>query len=221
MSRAVDKSTIYDDGLAFWEIASVVTSCLIAEWVIFAFAGRSKLVGAVPVVLAVAFMIFSHRERGENLKEIGFRFDNLVSALGWVLLPTVVVVVLIVVTGWVMKKDSFAFAVPRPRFLLVIFWALFQQYALQGFINRRAQLVFGKGIKSILLVGIVFGLLHLPNPLLSVLTLLGGVLWAAIYQRQPNLFALAVSHTIVSITLALTLTQDLFYNLRVGFKYFG
>jgi membrane protease YdiL (CAAX protease family) len=82
-------------------------------------------------------------------------------------------------------------------------------------------LVFGKGIKSILLVGIVFGLLHLPNPLLTVLTLVGGVLWAAIYQRQPNLFALAVSHTIVSITLALTLAQDVFYNLRVGFKYFG
>lgn len=217
----VDDSNLTNRAIAWWEIVSIVTSCLIAEWVIFAFAGRSKLIGAAPVVLALAFMIFSHRQRGESLKEIGFRFDNLVAALGWVLLLTVVVVVLIVVTGWVLKKGSFSFAVPRPRFLLIIFWALFQQYALQGFINRRAQLVFGKGIKSILLVGIVFGLLHLPNPLLTVLTLVGGVLWAAIYQRQPNLFALAVSHTIVSITLALTLAQDVFYNLRVGFKYFG
>ena len=37
---------------AIWEIISVVSSGLLMEWVVLAFAGRSKLVGGVPVVLA-------------------------------------------------------------------------------------------------------------------------------------------------------------------------
>lgn len=207
--------------LALWEVASVVTSCLIAEWVVFAFAGPGKIIAAIPVLLAMLFMLFSHREHGEGLREIGFRPNNFAAGLRLVLLPTLIAVVLIVLINWWIRKGEFALAPFRFRFLGIYFWALFQQYALQGFINRRAQLALGKGIKSILLVAVVFSVLHLPNPLLTSITFVGGLVWAAIYQRQPNLFALALSHTIVSITLALTLSQDLFYNLRVGFKYFG
>jgi membrane protease YdiL (CAAX protease family) len=100
-------------------------------------------------------------------------------------------------------------------------WALFQQFILQGFINRRAQMVLGPGLRSILLVAIVFSVVHLPNLPLAGITLLGGLVWAAVYQREPNLFALALSHSIVSIALALWLPPNLINSLRVGFKYFG
>jgi membrane protease YdiL (CAAX protease family) len=207
--------------LAGWEIVSVGTSCLIAEWVVLAFVGNSKLVGAIPVTLALAFMMFSHRQRGESLKDIGFRWDNFLPAARLLVLPTIVAVALILFLAWLMRSRELGFAPFRPRFLIVPLWALFQQYALQGFINRRAQLAVGAGIKSILLVAIVFSLLHLPNPLLTGLTFVGGVVWAAVYQRAPNLFALALSHTLVSLALALSLPSDLVYNLRVGLKYFG
>jgi len=189
--------------------------------VILAFAGQMKVVAAIPIALALLFMIFSHRERGEGFLELGFRFDNFASAIRLLIIPTLLAVILIVVVAWLSRRNQFSLAPLRPRFVGLFFWALFQQYALQAFINRRAQVVFGKGTKSIVLVGLVFGLLHLPNPPLSALTLIGGVVWAAIYQRRPNLYALALSHAIVSLTLALCLTQDLVYNLRVGWKYFG
>src|SRR5437870_11883781 len=88
--------------LAFWEIASVVTSCLIAEWVVLSFVGRSKLIIAVPILLAFGLMAFSHLERGETLNDIGFRLDNFVASCRLLLLPTVAAMLLIVVTGWFM-----------------------------------------------------------------------------------------------------------------------
>ena len=208
------------DRLALWEIVSVVTSCLIAEWVVLGFAGRNKLVIAVPILLALGLMAFSHRERGESLHDLGFRANNFLASCRLLLLPTAVAVLAIVATGWFTSHAIFAGHF-RARYLSLPLWALFQQYILNGFINRRAQLAFGKGLKSIAVVAVIFGLLHLPNPFLTVATLLGGLIWAAVYQRQPNLLALALSHTVSSLALALSISPDLLNSLRVGFKYFG
>jgi membrane protease YdiL (CAAX protease family) len=208
------------DRIAFWEIASVLTSCLLAEWVVLSFAGGSKLVGAVPVILALGLMLYSHHERGENAKKVGFRTDNFFAACRLLLLPTAAVVLLLIALAW-FTRHSLVLAPWRNRFLLLPLWALFQQYALNGFINRRAQLALGKGMKSVLVVALVFSLLHFPNPLLAVLTFVGGFIWAAVYQRQPNLFALALSHSVSSMALALTVSPTLLNSLRVGFKYFG
>jgi membrane protease YdiL (CAAX protease family) len=206
--------------LALWEVASVMTSCLIAEWAVLVFVGRSKLVMAVPVSLGFGLMLFSHRERGETLRDLGLRTDNFLTSCRLLLLPTLLAVLLVITFGWSTSHGSFG-APWRWRFASLPLWALFQQYVLNGFINRRVQMALGAGPKSIALVAIAFGILHLPSPTLALLTLLAGAMWAFIYQRAPNLYALALSHTAVSLTLALTVSPRLLNGLRVGFKYFG
>jgi membrane protease YdiL (CAAX protease family) len=210
-----------DRALALWEVVSVVISCLIAEWVVLSFAGRSKSIMAIPVVLAFSLMVFSHRVRGETLHDLGFRLDNFLPAVRLLIWPTVGAVFLILLAAWITSGYGFSLRPPRWRHLVVPAWAFFQQYSLQSFINRRAQIACGKGLRSIVLVAVVFSLVHLPNPLLAIVTLVGGLMWAWVYQRQPNIVALALSHAIASLVLALSLPVDLVNSLRVGFKYFG
>jgi membrane protease YdiL (CAAX protease family) len=207
--------------LALSEIISVVISCLIAEWVFLSLLSRQRWLLVVPVLLAFGFMFVSHKAYGETWRQLGFSFNNFFAALRLLFWPTLIAVVAIIAIGWYLSGQPELLRLLRPRLLLVPAWALFQQYALQAFINRRAQIVFGKGIWSVGLVAVVFALLHLPNPVLASLTFLGGLIWASVYQRQANLFALAASHTVASITLALALPLNVINGLRVGFKYFG
>ena len=105
---------------ALWEIVSVVTSCLLVEWVVFSFAGKSKLVGAVLVVLALGFMFLSHREHGETLRDLGFSRDKFLPACRLLLLPTLLLIVLAAIVGW-LSSNSISIAPWRNRYLFFLY----------------------------------------------------------------------------------------------------
>jgi len=217
---------IGDRALASWEIASVVSSILIAEWILSAVIGRSKAVVAIPIGLAFVLIIGSHRLRGETLRDVGFRIDNFFRASKLLVVPMLVTALLCFLAGWLFggEINFLRWHTGRPivtQLILGFGWGLVQQYVLQGFINRRAQIIWGQNWLSVLLVAMIFGGLHLPNPWLSFVTLAGGAIWAAVYQRAPNLFALAVSHSLMTWVLVSTLPATALNHLRIGFKYFG
>ncbi|MDX6614604.1 MAG: hypothetical protein QOD75_3790 [Blastocatellia bacterium] len=196
------------------------SSLLIAEWVVLVFVGRSKLAAAIPVALAFGFMFCSHRLRGESLRDIGFGNDHFKRAIMSLLWPTLIAGVGILFVGWLSGGLRFDLLLMRPRFLFLPVWAFAQQYVMQGFVNRRAQMAMGPGTVSVLTVATMFALLHLPNLPLAALTFAGGLVWAWVYQRSPNLLAPALAHSLLSVLLAFSLPPSWLNGLRVGFKYF-
>ncbi len=211
-------------GGAVWTIAFVVVCVLLSEWAIIPMFGRNKAIGMIPVAIVLVFGALSHRARGESASEIGFSGHNLVPAarmlVPWMILASAA----LVAAGWMLGSLHFA----RPRswgvFTLsevwLLLWGLMQQYALQAIVNRRLQEICGRGAASILGVALVFSLLHLPNFWLMIATFAGGILWAAVYQKAPNLYVLAFSHAIMTSVLAGSLSPALLHGLRVGYNYY-
>ncbi|GBC82726.1 hypothetical protein HRbin10_01857 [bacterium HR10] len=170
------------------------------------------------VAFSVAFL--SNVTHGDGLREIGLRVDNLGRALRLLALPTGAAALAILALGLAFGSLNLG-----DRFLFHLktlpLWALVQQYALQGFIHRRLQDLWGMGRRTVFSVATIFALLHLPNPVLVVGTFLGGYVWAWVFQREPNLFALAASHTLLSAVLANSLPASLLPNMKVGWGYWG
>lgn len=206
------------------EISFVVLCVLVAEWAILPLFGRNYLAGLVPVGAAFAFMLLSHRAHRESAREVGWRIDNLGRALTLLLPPMVAATLFLALVGWL--SGSLRLGGLRAgwglvsTFFWLFVWGLVQQYPLQGFINRRAQMVWGRGARSIVFVASVFGLLHLPNPWLTLATFCGGLLWAWAYQRAPNLLALALSHSLMTVVLVTTVPYSSLGGMRVGYGYF-
>lgn len=210
--------------LAFWEIVSLASTALIAVWAVLALA-TTRWMLIVPVALAFSFIILSHRIRRETARELGWRTDNFLEAMRLLLLPMLAASIVMAVTGWLMGSLRFAMPEKRSAIFWLPFagmaWGLTQQYVLQAFFNRRAQMVWGRGPLSVLVVGFIFALIHLPNLWLALATFAGGCIWAAVYQRAPNLLALGLSHGVMTWVLISTVPQSALQSLRVGFKYFG
>lgn len=210
--------------LAFWEIVSLTSTALIAVWAVLALA-TSRWLLLFPFALAFSFTILSHRIRGESARELGWRTDNFLKALRLLVAPMFAAALVMAVIGYFM--GSLHFAMPEKRINLLwlpfvgVAWGLLQQYVLQAFFNRRAQMVWGRGWSSVFVVAFIFALIHLPNLWLAVATFAGGIIWGAVYQRAPNLLALGLSHGVMTWVLISTVPESALQSLRVGFKYFG
>ena len=65
----------------------------------------------------------------------------------------------------------------------------------------------------------IFALAHLPNPILTPLTLLWSLAACLIFLRHHNLYPLAMAHAILGICIAITVPGSVSHNMRVGLGY--
>jgi hypothetical protein len=98
-------------------------------------------------------------------------------------------------------------------------WAFVQQFLLHTFfLSRLLRLVKDTGL-AVTLAAILFAAAHLPNPVLTPVTLLLGLAACRIFLRYRNLYPLALAHAILGITIAIVAPKPANHNMRVGLGY--
>jgi len=98
-------------------------------------------------------------------------------------------------------------------------WALTQQLLLQGYFLARLLRILPNPNVAAALSAVVFALAHLPNPVLTPLTLIWGLTACLVFVRTRNVYPLAIAHAIFGICVAITIPASVLHNMRVGLGY--
>ena len=98
-------------------------------------------------------------------------------------------------------------------------FALTQQLLLQGYFLARLLRIIPNPNLAAILSAAVFALAHLPNPILTPLTLIWGLTACLVFIRSRNVYPLAIAHAIFGICVAITIPASVLHNMRVGLGY--
>jgi hypothetical protein len=167
----------------------------------------------LPVVLVLGLCAMHNR----RTRDWGFSPNAFLPALMWATLATAL---LGAALWWVGHRMG-----PAPRreaplldFLYVVVWGGSQQFVLQTVILRESRSAFGRA--AVPVAASIFATFHLPNPFLTIVTLVGGLIWCAIYARHPHIVPLALSHAAATVIILLSFHPSTTNALRTGWRYF-
>lgn len=214
------------------EVISILVSILIVLWGIAPQTPRLRLVMAIPLILSLALMIHSHWVRREGPALIGLTLNNFWRAVGLLLPPMVISATILIWIGVKSGRLQGADAILSGLLPLVVS-GVAQQYLLQGFVHRRIRISIGSisrdgsvkteprlSATAAILTASCFALVHAPNLTLTILTFLAGLIWSLIYQKAPNIYAIGISHGLMSLLVINTLPSWMLHSLSVGYKHF-
>jgi hypothetical protein len=98
-------------------------------------------------------------------------------------------------------------------------WTAVQQFLLQSFFLLRFLRVLPSRRMAVLGAAAIFAAAHLPNPVLTLATLIWGIAACLLFLRYRNIYPLMLAHAVLGITVAITVPGPVVHNMRVGLGY--
>ena len=190
---------------------SILTCLLAYVWLIEPNVTRSAVViPAAVVVILTAWHDLRHREWG-------FSWVALVPGLWRALVGSFAALLLIGGAGAALgtlhdRRDFLGSLAP------LVLWGGAQQWVLQTVVLREAQRASSRA-KGIVIAAVLFGVVHLPNPLLTSVTGAAALVWCWLYDRHPNIVPLALSHGLGTLALRYAFDEAIIGRLRIGAAY--
>ncbi|MGA8150474.1 MAG: CPBP family intramembrane glutamic endopeptidase [Terriglobales bacterium] len=198
------------DMTSLLEIGLVFSFIMLAVWTP---QGRFSSVVNLSVVLTV--MAVSMRGR-YSVRELGLTCPT--SGAVMMLIAGALAVLLVAGVGGLTSQLGPPQLFPWHKAWQYAIWALVQEFILQSVFYVRLESVFGSG-RAVLLAGVLFATAHLPSPLLTTLSFVGGLFFCEIFRRYRNIFPLGVIHALLGLTIAARLPDNLLHHMRVGIGY--
>jgi membrane protease YdiL (CAAX protease family) len=173
---------------------------------------------------AVVFLAVVMWRRFESWGAMGFRRANLLRS-SWVLAVALGAAAVAVLVA---NREQTLHDVGGPKQFVARYWgyalwAFVQQILLQDFfLARLRRLLAGTraGTWGVAAAAAgMFSLAHLPNPILTTVTLVWGMVACLVFLRYRNLYLLGVAHAVLGIAVAVTVPGPVVRNMRVGMGY--
>jgi membrane protease YdiL (CAAX protease family) len=184
-------------------------------FVVPAVADRPGWTASFTLAAAALAGVFAWRN-GVTWERAGFRVDNLPAALA----AYISAGALYAGTVIFLCRD---FLRPNPelwpgidRVVWLSLWAFFQQFCLVSFLLNRLRQILGRDGPAVAAAAVLFSLLHLPNPFLTLYTLGGALILGALFLRWPSLPAATLAHAAASYAAGRLLAPEFTGWMRVG-----
>ena len=100
-----------------------------------------------------------------------------------------------------------------------LLWALVQQYIQQSFFFVRIEQLTSNGSRAAFWTALLFGLAHLPNPVLAPVTFAGGWILTELFRRYRTLYPMAIAHGLIGLAIAISVPDHIHHHMRVGLGY--
>jgi hypothetical protein len=188
--------------------------CVYVAWYIWQLQESFRLSWIVfPVWLVLSFLF--HKD---SLKSLGWRADNLPSALKYSAIIFVPCLIGLVVIGTLLgawQRSFQALLVPRHFFGYMAF-CLVQQIGLNSLATNRLLSAIDNRAQVGLLAGTIFALLHWPNPVLVPVTFVGGFLMSSLFAKERNILTLSVWQGIIGTVVWWAFPVAWHHAMRVG-----
>ena len=173
-------------------------------------------------IVLLAAVIASHFLHRETPRDLGLTLDGLRANAALTLPLTVILLIPLVVYGFVHGRLVLGWEGTGALGWFIDYgsWCVFQQYLLQSYFHNRIGSIIPNRHLSCLLVGVMFGAAHIPNPILVVATTLGGFMLAEMFAYHRNIWPLALAQTVAGALIAAVSPAAIIHNMRVGPGYF-
>jgi len=221
MSTAASQSVVASNHAAWVRLAAALEVLLVYAGILL-YIWRWQFTFPRAWVALLAFVLASHAAHRDSLQQLGLTLGGLRSSAQTILPLAVALFLPIAIYG--LGSGKLLLAVPSTRTLISFagygLWSLFQQYLTQSYFHNRLMHFIDNRHLSSLVVALMFGGAHIPNPILMVATTVGSFILAEVFARHRNIYPLALAHTVGGFLIAALSPAALIHNMRVGPGYF-
>ena len=158
------------------------------------------------VLLVFSLLIYGViRKQGWTQSDVGITTSNIRTAWPVYAIATIVAVCVVIVFSEYINMPKTPLWWTKPHFtFLFILVSFFQEFAFRGFLMPLLGKIFRDGMIVIVVNAALFALMHAIYPLPHIglpLSFAGGLFFAGLYRKYPNLLLVTISHSVLNFLL--------------------
>ncbi len=177
--------------------------------------GRLAILAMVLTSIVIFVLAFSGRY---TIREMGLAWPTLRGSLWTIGIGICLIAAIPALAALTHGNQGPTHSLPLRTAWRYALWAMEQQFILQSFFFLRLETLIGSR-KAVVAAAILFATVHIPSPILTVGTLLGGLFFCEMFRRFRNIFPLGLVHAMLGLTVAASFSDSLLHHMRVGIGY--